>query len=104
MTKLNIDKKDLLGFLKQDSKAWTKLWKEGAIWDKGKVEACCSSHALEQLVLLHDPENEMTATSIAMFLEPCLDSKIVDAIRNWMCDDEEHNEEVKKTARMCSMM
>ena len=53
---------------------------------------------------LHDPKNEMTPTSIAMFLEPCLDSKIVDAIRNWMCDDEEHNEEVKKTARMCSMM
>ena len=47
---------------------------------------------------------KMTPTSIAMFLEPCLDSKIVDAIKNWMCDDEEHNEEVKKTARMCSMM
>ena len=104
MSKLDFDKKDLLAFLKKDPKAWTKLWKEGAIWDKGKVEACWSSHALEQLVSLHDPENKMTPTSIAMFLEPCLDSKIVDAIINWMCDDEEHNEEVKKTARMCSMM
>ena len=54
--------------------------------------------------VLVDPENKMTPTSIAMFLEPCLDSKIVDEIKNWMCDDEEHNEEVKKTARMCSMM
>ena len=90
---------------KIDGELWLAyIWKEGAIWDKGKVEACCSSHALEQLVSLHDPENKMTPTSIAMFLEPCLDSKIVDAIKNWMCDDEEHNEEVKKTARMCSMM
>ena len=46
----------------------------------------------------------MTATRIATFLKPCLDSKIVDANRNWMCDDAEHNEVIKKTARMCSMM
>jgi len=46
----------------------------------------------------------MTAMGIAMFLEPSLDSKIIDAIKKWECDDEEHNEEVKKTARMCSMM
>jgi hypothetical protein len=104
MNKIKIDKKDLLSFLKKDPKAWLKLWKEGAAWEKGQVEACCSSHALEQLVSLYDPENDMSAMDIAMFLEPSLDSKIIDAIKKWECDDEEHNEEVKKTARMCSMM
>jgi len=94
-------KSNLLGFLKQDQEAWDNIWSEDAGWDKGEIGSCCSSHALGMLVALIDPKADDSPSEIAEAIAPALNDDIKKAIKEWTCDDYEHNDDIKKIYKWC---
>ena len=94
-------KLNLLGFLKQDQEAWDNIWSEDADWEKGEIGSCCSSHALGMLVALIDPKADDSPSEIAEAIAPALNDDIKKAIKEWTCDDYEHNDDIKKIYKWC---
>jgi|TARA_B100001964_G_C13697313_1_gene364476 hypothetical protein len=98
----NTFKKTLLGILNQDMKTWNEAWHEEAQWDKGEIPSCCSSHALELFVASIDSSNKCEADEIVEAIKPGLDEDVIKAIDNWKCDDDEHNEYIRKISHWAS--
>ena len=98
--KLNVDLMDL--FLKNPD-IWDKILIEDTrrnMRKKGEIGSCCSSHALEQFITFYFPKlnipidsdvSKMTKPQIKA-IKPGLDINVLNAIGDWRCDDDEHNE------------
>ena len=98
--KLNADLMDL--FLKNPD-IWDKILIEDTrrnMRKKGEIGSCCSSHALEQFITFYFPKlnipidsdvSKMTKPQIKA-IKPGLDINVLNAIGDWRCDDDEHNE------------
>ena len=95
--KLNVDLMDL--FLKNPD-IWDKILIEDTHREKGEIGSCCSSHALEQFITFYFPKlnipidsdvSKMTKPQIKA-IKPGLDINVLNAIGDWRCDDDEHNE------------
>ena len=98
--KLNADLLDL--FLKNPD-IWDKILIEDTrrnMRKKGEIGSCCSSHALEQFITFYFPKlnipidsdvSKMTKPQIKA-IKPGLDINVLNAIGDWRCDDDEHNE------------
>ena len=95
--KLNVDLMDL--FLKNPD-IWDKILIEDTHRKKGEIGSCCSSHALEQFITFYFPKlnipidsdvSKMTKPQIKA-IKPGLDINVLNAIGDWRCDDDEHNE------------
>ena len=93
---------NLLGILNQDLQTWDSVWREGVDWDKGEIPSCCSSHALELFVSSIDSSNDLSVMSIVEAITPGLDKDVVKAIDNWKCDDDEHNDSIKRIFHFAS--
>ena len=98
-----MDKKlnsDLLGFFNKSPNIWDKILIEDTHGKKGEIGSCCSSHALEQFITFYFPKlnipidsdvSKMTKPQIKA-IKPGLDINVLNAIGDWRCDDDEHNE------------
>ena len=98
-----MDKKlnsDLLGFFNKSPNIWDKILIEDTHREKGEIGSCCSSHALEQFITFYFPKlnipidsdvSKMTKPQIKA-IKPGLDMNVLNAIGDWRCDDDEHNE------------
>ena len=98
-----MDKKlnsDLLGFFNKSPDIWDKILIEDTHREKGEIGSCCSSHALELFIEYHFPKvkipidsdvSKMTKPQIKA-IKPGLDINVLNAIGDWRCDDDEHNE------------
>ena len=98
--KLNVDLMDL--FLKNPD-IWDKILIEDTrrnMRKKGEIGSCCSSHALEQFITFYFPKlnipididvKKMIKPQIKA-IKPGLDINVLNAIGDWRCDDDEHNE------------
>ena len=98
-----MDKKlnnDLENFFYGDSDTWDKILIEDTHRKKGEIGSCCSSHALEQFITFYFPKlnipididvKKMTEPQIKA-IKPGLDTNVLNAIGDWRCDDDEHNE------------
>ena len=98
-----MDKKlnsDLLGFFNKNPDIWDKILIEDTHRKKGEIGSCCSSHALEQFITFYFPKlnipidsdvSKMTKPQIKA-IKPGLDINVLNAIGDWRCDDDEHNE------------
>ena len=98
-----MDKKlnnDLENFFYGDSDTWDKILIEDTHRKKGEIGSCCSSHALEQFITFYFPKlnipidsdvSKMTKPQIKA-IKPGLDINVLNAIGDWRCDDDEHNE------------
>ena len=98
-----MDKKlqsDLYGFFCKEPKIWDKILIEDTHRVKGEIGSCCSSHALEQFITFYFPKlnipidsdvSKMTKPQIKA-IKPGLDINVLNAIGDWRCDDDEHNE------------
>ena len=98
-----MDKKlnsDLLGFFNKSPNIWDKILIEDTHREKGEIGSCCSSHALEQFITFYFPKlnipididvKKMTEPQIKA-IKPGLDTNVLNAIGDWRCDDDEHNE------------
>jgi len=93
---------NLLGILNQDLKTWDSVWREGVDWDKSEIPSCCSSPALELFVSSIDSSNDLSVMSIVEAITPGLDKDVVKAIDNWKCDDDEHNDSIKRIFHFAS--
>jgi hypothetical protein len=91
ITSLNVQR-----FFMKDQKAWDDLWTKNSDYSKGEIISCCTSHALEQLVLSIDPKNAHSHTSMINVIKPVLNLHIIQAMEIWECDDFEHNEDIQK--------
>ena len=103
-----MDKKlnsDLLGFFNKSPNIWDKILIEDTHREKGEIGSCCSSHALEQFITFYFPKlnipidsdvSKMTKPQIKA-IKPGLDINVLNAIGDWRCDDDEHNEYIDIT-------
>ena len=103
-----MDKKlnnDLENFFYGDSDTWDKILIEDTHREKGEIGSCCSSHALEQFITFYFPKlnipidsdvSKMTKPQIKA-IKPGLDINVLNAIGDWRCDDDEHNEYIDIT-------
>ena len=103
-----MDKKlqsDLYGFFCKEPKIWDKILIEDTHREKGEIGSCCSSHALEQFITFYFPKlnipidsdvSKMTKPQIKA-IKPGLDINVLNAIGDWRCDDDEHNEYIDIT-------
>ena len=103
-----MDKKlqsDLYGFFCKEPKIWDKILIKDTHRIKGEIGSCCSSHALEQFVTFYFPKlnipidsdvSKMTKPQIKA-IKPGLDINVLNAIGDWRCDDDEHNEYIDIT-------
>ena len=98
-----MDKKlnaDLVDFFLKIPDTWDKILIEDTRRKKGEIGSCCSSHALEQFITFYFPKlnipididvKKMTEPQIKA-IKPGLDTNVLNAIGDWRCDDDEHNE------------
>ena len=91
ITSLNVER-----FFMKNQKAWDDLWTKNSDYSKGEMISCCTSHALEQLVISIDPKNDFTHKSMVNAIKPVLNIDIIQAMEIWECDDFEHNEDIQK--------
>jgi len=91
---------DLVDFFLKIPDTWDKLLIKDTDRKKGEIGSCCSSHALEQLIEYHFPKVKvpidpdvvkMTKPQIEA-IKHGLDINVLNAIGDWRCDDDEHNE------------
>ena len=98
-----MDKKlqsDLYGFFCKEPKIWDKILIEDTHRVKGEIGSCCSSHALEQFITFYFPKLNIPIDSDVKkmikpqikAIKPGLDINVLNAIGDWRCDDDEHNE------------
>ncbi len=92
--------KDLVDFFLKIPDIWDKILIEDTHREKGEIGSCCSSHALEQFITFYFPKlnipidsdvSKMTKPQIKA-IKPGLDINVLNAIGDWRCDDDEHNE------------
>ena len=98
-----MDKKfnaDLVDFFLKIPDTWDKLLINDTNRKKGEIRSCCSSHALEQFITYYFPKvnipididvRKMTKPQIEA-IKHGLDINVLNAIGDWRCDDDEHNE------------
>jgi len=99
-----MDKKlnsDLVDFFLKNPDTWDKILIKDTYREKGEIGSCCSSHALEQFVMHYDPNNDSLFESSHLIYESMiksikkgLDINVLNAIADWKCDDDEHNEDI----------
>ena len=94
---------DLVDFFLKIPDIWDKILIEDTrrnMRKKGEIGSCCSSHALEQFITFYFPKlnipidsdvSKMTKPQIKA-IKPGLDINVLNAISDWRCDDDEHNE------------
>ena len=97
--------KDLVDFFLKIPDIWDKILIEDTHRKKGEIGSCCSSHALEQFITFRFPKlnipidsdvSKMTTPQIKA-IKPGLDINVLNAIGDWRCDDDEHNEYIDIT-------